>query len=150
MYIFTSSKLAVAITMPLTIVGWLFSPVSLAENKENNFTLHQLLTSTQTSPESQKLINQISSTLRNSKVKPELVQCTGTKLVGRHSLLSGAVAPFNCRISKKVTLKINAQNYVILPSGRATPLENARNLDLLPKPIALSYQITSWNWNKVP
>lgn len=147
MYMFTSSRLAVTIAMPLTIVGWLFSSASFADSK---FSLNQLLTSTQTSPESQKLINQISSTLRNSKVKPEQVQCTGTKLIGRHSLLSGTVAPFNCRFSKKVALKINAQNFVILPSGRATPLENAKNLDLMPKPIALSYKITSWNWNQVP
>ncbi|BAZ09283.1 hypothetical protein NIES4071_10910 [Calothrix sp. NIES-4071] len=147
MYIFTSGRLAVAIAMPLTIVGWFFSALTLADT---NFSLNQLLTSTQTSPESEKLINQISSNLRNSKIKPEQVQCTGTKLTGRHSLLSGAVAPFDCRFSKKVVLKINAQNFVILPSGRVTPLENAKNLDLMPKPIALSYKITSWNWDQVP
>ena len=145
--IITSSKFAIALAMSLTIFGWFFSSGSLASG---SLSLKQLLSSIQTSPQSEKLTNQMSSILRYSKKNPEQIQCTGTKLGGRYSSISAATAPFDCRFPNNVTITINAQNFVILPSGRATPLENANNFHLMPKPISLSYKITSWNWKKAP
>jgi hypothetical protein len=88
--------------------------------------------------------------LRSSKKSTEQIQCTGTKSNGRYSSISNAIAPFDCQFLNKLTLTIRATNFVILPSGRAIPIENAKNFNLMPKPIPLSYQITSWNWKKPP
>jgi len=144
--IFTSSKLAIAIAMPLTMVGWAFSSASLASD---SFSLNQLLSSTQPSPQSQKLITEISSIVHSSKTYVEQIQCTGTRL-GNHynSLSKPRVAPFDCRFPNNVNLKVYAQTFVILPSGRTTPLENAKNLNSMPQPVDFSYKITSWNWKK--
>lgn len=147
MQIISLSRLAITIATPLTMVGWLFSTASLGVS---SFTLNQLLSSVQTSPQSQKLMNEISSSLRVSKINPEQVQCIGTRLGKTYSSLADAVAPFDCRFSNKLTLRINAQNFVILPSGRVTPLENAKNFTSMPQPVSLSYKITSWNWKKTP
>ncbi len=143
--IITSNKLAIAMAIPLTMVGWIFSSASFAGG---SFSLNQLLSSSQTSPQSEKLIAEISNVLRSNKINTQQVKCTGTRLGGRYSSLPDTIAPFNCRLSNNVALKINAQNFVILPSGRATPIENAKNFELMPKPVSLTYRITSWNWNK--
>lgn len=128
------------------MIGWVFSSPSFAGN---SFGLNELLSLSQTSPQSQKLIAQISGVLRSNKRNPAQVQCTGVRLGGRYNSIPDAkVAPFNCRFPNNVILKINAQNFVILPSGRATPLENAKNFESMPKPIDFTYKITSWNWNK--
>lgn len=132
----------------LTLTGATIPASAIASD---SFSLNQLLLSIQESPQSQKLMNQISSTLRSSRTNSKQVQCTGAKLHGLdNSTLGARVAPFDCRVSKNITLRINAQNFVILPSGRATPLENAKNFNSMPKPIYFSYKITSWNWNKTP
>ncbi|MBW4511640.1 MAG: hypothetical protein KME64_34830 [Scytonematopsis contorta HA4267-MV1] len=146
--IITSSKLAITIATPLTMIGWAFSPTSFAAN---SYSLNQLLSSTHPSPQSQQLIAQVPSALRSTKTRVEQIQCTGTKL-GKYSnsFPEARVASFDCRFSKNLNLKIYAQNFVILPSGRATPLENAKNLDSMPQPVYFSYKITSWKWNKVP
>jgi hypothetical protein len=147
MQIVSFSKLAITVAAPLTMVGWLFSPASLADS---SFSLKKLLSSVQTSSQSQKLINEISSSLRTNKIDAEQVQCIGTKLGKTYSSPTDAIAPFDCRFPNKLTIRINAQNFVILPSGRATPLENAKNFNSMPKPIYFSYKITSWNWKKTP
>lgn len=132
-----------------TIVAFSSTSLLLPALANDSFSLHQLLSSTQESPQSQKLINQISSNLRDSKIKLEQVQCTGTKSHKHDSSILGArLAPFDCHFSNQITLRINANNFVILPSGRTTPLENAKNFKLMPKPISLSYKVTNWSWNK--
>lgn len=145
--IITSSKLAITTAMCLIMLDFFLSSVSLASGSLN---LKQLLSSVQTSPQSDKLTNEISNTLRSSKKNPEQIECTATKLGGRYNSIPITTAPFDCRFSNNLTITIKAQNFVILPSGRMTPLENAKNFDLMPKPISLSYKITSWNWNKAP
>lgn len=141
------SKLAIAIAIPLTIFGCFLSSVSLASDA---LSLKQLLSSIQESPQSDKLTNQISNVLGSSKKNTDKIQCTGTKLDGRYSSIPAIAAPFNCRLPKNLTVTINAQNLITLPSGRVTPLENAKNFHLMPKPISLSYKITSWSWTKAP
>lgn len=143
----TSRKLTITIAMSLTIFGWFLSSVSLAKD---TLSLKQLLLSIQTSSQSDNLTKEISNVLRSSKNNAEQIQCAGTKLGGRYSSIPIAAAPFKCNFSNNLTITINAQNFVILPSGRATPLENAKNFHLMPKPISLSYKITSWNWTKAP
>ena len=144
--IFTLSQFAIAIAMPLTLVGWAFSSASLAGD---SLSLNQLLSSAQPSPQSQKLMTEISSIVHSSKTYAEQVRCTGTSFVKQYNSLSKArVAPFDCRFPNNLNLKVYAQTFVILPSGRVTPIENARNLNFMPQPVYFSYKITSWNWNK--
>lgn len=145
--IITSSNIAITVATSLTIFACFFPFVSLADD---SLTLKQLLSSVQTSPQSEKLINQISNILRSSKKNTEQIQCTGTKPNGRYSSISTAIAPFDCHFPNKLLVTIKATNFVILPSGRAILIENAKNFNLMPKPIPLSYQITSWSWKKAP
>jgi hypothetical protein len=140
------SKLAI-VAVPLTICGWFLSSVSLASD---TLSLKQLLSSMQASHQSGKLTNEISHVLHSRKINADKIQCKGKKLAGRYSSITVASVPFNCRFPNNLTITINGQNLIILPSGRATPLENAKNFHLMPKPISLSYQITSWNWKKAP
>jgi hypothetical protein len=143
------SKIA-AITAGTMLTLTAANPLAPALARDN-FSLNQLLLSIQESPQSRKLVKKISNTLRSSKTSSEQVQCAGTKLsIQEHSLSDARLAPFDCHFPNNITLTINAQNFVILPSGRATPLENAKNFNSMPKPISLSYRITSWNWNKIP
>ncbi|BAZ08836.1 hypothetical protein NIES4071_06420 [Calothrix sp. NIES-4071] len=110
-----------------TMVAFSSTKLLLPALANDSFSLQQLLSSTQESSQSQNLINQISSNLHDSKIKLDQVQCTGTKSHKPDgSILGARSAPFDCRFPNKITLRINANNFVILPSGRATPLENAR------------------------
>ncbi|MBR8834407.1 MAG: hypothetical protein DSM106950_10325 [Stigonema ocellatum SAG 48.90 = DSM 106950] len=134
-----------------TLLAFSNTNVLLPAFASDSFSLNQFLSSAQESPQSQKLKNQIFSTLRSSRTSSEQVQCIGTKLRGLDSSVLGSrIGPFDCRFPNKITLKINVKNFVTLPSGRATPLENAKNFNSMPKPISLSYQITSWRWDKTP
>lgn len=145
--IIPSCKLVITLATSLTMFGYFVPSVSLADD---SLTLKKLLSSIQTSSQSEKLTNQISSILLSSKKDTEQIQCTGTKSNGRYSSISNAIAPFNCQFPNQLTLTITATNFVILPSGRAIPIQKAKNFNLMPKPISLSYQVTSWNWKKAP
>ena len=120
-----------------------------ASFKDNNLSLNQLLSFNQSSSKSKKLITEVSNFLRTSQTHTEQIYCSGTKL-GKHydSLSEARVAPFKCRLSKKVSLEIYAQNLVVLPSGRAIPVQNAKNFKSMPRPIYFSYQITSWKFDR--
>jgi hypothetical protein len=143
------NKIATIITG--TMLAFSNTNLFLPAFASDSFSLNQLLLSTQESPQFQKLKNQISSTLRSSRTSSEQVQCIGTKLRRiDSSALGSRIGPFNCRFPNNLTLRINVKNFVTLPSGRATPLENAKNFNSMPKPISLSYQVTSWHWNKTP
>ncbi|MBR8835589.1 MAG: hypothetical protein DSM106950_16650 [Stigonema ocellatum SAG 48.90 = DSM 106950] len=143
------SKIGTIITG--TMLAFSNANVLLPAFASDSFSLNQLLLSAQESPQSQNLKNQISSTLRSSRTNSEQVKCVGTKLRGLDSSVLGPrLGPFDCRFPNNITLRINVKNFVTLPSGRPTPLENAKNFNSMPKPISLSYKITSWSWKKTP
>ncbi|MBP5973712.1 hypothetical protein HW132_13430 [Brasilonema sp. CT11] len=143
------SKIATMIAGTLLVFS--NANVLLPAFASDSFSLNQLLLSVQESSQSKKLNKEISNTLRSSQTNPEQVQCIGTKSSSLDSsVLDAKLGPFDCRFPNNVTLKIHVKNFVILPSGRATPLENAKNFNSMPKPISLSYKITSWSWNNTP